>query len=185
MPPQIRFWLLPRSHFKERWKPKFDVLKCLETFEKSNKYNDGNPSLMYRSRTRHLKTHSGEKSNKCNQRKVKQKGKNSNLSLMYWSRASDPRAADCSHVVILVTFNTFIIICIIIFIITDRPPTHRPIYLRLTFSFQRAPTLSSLNSSIMPRTPARKKTWQLKFYQLIPVVSRLRLSIFGFAKLEI
>ena len=44
-------------------------------------------------------------------------GKGENLSLMYWSRASDPRAADCSHVVILVTFNTVIIICIIIFII--------------------------------------------------------------------
>ena len=48
----------------------------------------------------------------------------------------------------------------------QRAPTHPTIdqFTALTFSFQGAPTLSSLNSSIMPRTPARKKTWQLKCY---------------------
>ena len=44
-------------------------------------------------------------------------GFDSHLSLMYWRRASDPRAAACSHVVIFVTFAANIITVIMVAIV--------------------------------------------------------------------
>ena len=86
-----------------------------------------------------------------------------NLSLIYWSLASDPRAADCSHVVILVTFNIHGHHLHYLHHDHDNHDRHRHHH---HHRFHWCLTRSSLNSSIMPRTPARKNTWQWQYNQL-------------------